>query len=452
MTAGLDVPTLPGLPLLGQLTRLQDPLALFMRAAALGDVSRFNVGRRQIYLLRAPEHVKHVLQDNYRNYTKQTRGYAAMRALLGDGLVTSEGDRWLRQRRIAQPAFHRQRISHFGAVMVRFTEELAARWEPLAKQGAALDISDEMMALTLRIAGQTLLSADVSEDAQQVRRGVSTGILEIAQRVRSPLTLPLYVPSPPNRRLLAARRTLDAVVYRIIHQRRASPGEGGDLLAMLMQARDEETGEGMSDVQLRDEVMTLFLAGHETTANALSWTLYLLSLHPAVAQRLQVELRSALGGRSPTVEDLPKLPYTAQVVSESMRLYPPVWVVMRRCEADDEVAGLRLRKGNFVVVSSYVSHRNPRYFENPEGFDPERFSPARAPLIPRFAYFPFLAGPRICIGNTFAQMEAALVLATLLQRFRLDLVPGHPVVPEPAVTLRPRFGLQMTVHPQRRAE
>jgi len=426
-----------------------DPLGLFIGGAReFGDVVRFRFGPRFAHLVCLPEHVKHVLLDNQKNYTKDTRGFRALRDVLGLGLLTSEGDTWLRNRRIAQPAFHRQRIAELGTVMARAAAETADEWQAHLARGRPFDVATEMMRLTLRIVGETLLSADVSGDADAVSQAVHRVLAETRNRVYRPLSIPLAVPTPGNRRFLDAVRALDAIVYRMIAERRRAGSDArADLLSVLLHARDEQTGEAMTDRQLRDEVMTIFLAGHETTANALTWTWVLLSRHPEAGRRLRAELSQVLGGRTPTAEDTARLPYLTMVLDESMRLYPPAWMIGRCAAADDVIDGYRIPAGTYVFISPYVTHRHPRLWENPEGFDPERFSPERAAAIPRYAYFPFGGGPRQCIGNGFATMEALIVLGTLAQRFRLDLAPGLRVDPEPLITLRPRGPVLMTAHP-----
>jgi cytochrome P450 len=436
---------------LGVLPELRkDPLAFFLRMQREhGDVVRLPVGPRHVHALFHPEAVRRVLQDNARNYTKQTRGFDAVRMLLGQGLLTSEGDFWLRQRRLAQPAFHRQRIAGFARTMAESAAALADAWAAELEAagpggpGPVVDVGHAMVRLTLRIAGLTLFSTDVSAGAAEFGRALGVALAYANARINQPLALPRSVPTPANRRAEKAAAVLDGVVRGIITRRRQEGGPPDDLLALLMEAVDEESGQRMSDTQLRDEVMTLLLAGHETTANGLCWAWVLLSRHPDVRRRLEAELASVLGGRAPSFEDLPRLVYTRQVVDEVLRLYPPAWIFSRSPSADDQAQGFRLEAGAYVLMSPWVTHRHPGLWENPEGFDPERFAPERAAALPRFAYFPFGGGPRQCIGNTFALVEMTLVLAALCQRFRLELVPGVPVEPEPTITLRPRDGLRM---------
>src|SRR5918996_6552631 len=319
--SALEAPLVPGVPVLGHLPALgRDPIEVFQRAAALGhDLVRLPVGAKYIYLVRRPEDVRYILQENRQNFSKQTSGYAALRLFLGNGLVTSEGDFWLRQRRLAQPAFHRQRIAGFADKMVDLTGEMLERWEGAAHRGEALDVASEMMELTLRIVGWTLLSTEVGPDSPAVGRALNELLPQVLRRSLSMVRLPCWVPTPKNRALREARGALDRIVLPMIAERRQRGGDGTDLLGMLMSARDEETGEAMGDGQLRDEVMTIFLAGHETTANALTWTLYLLSRHPDVRRRLEREVAEALGGRAPTAVDLAELGYALAVVQESMR-------------------------------------------------------------------------------------------------------------------------------------
>ncbi|GIV95852.1 MAG: cytochrome P450 [Herpetosiphonaceae bacterium] len=422
----------------------RDILGFFLHAVReYGDIIRYRFMIWPGYFVNHPDYVKHILIDNNRNYNKNTPGFETLRWIVGNGLVTSEGDLWLRQRRLMQPSFHKQRLASFATVMTQAAAETAESWEQIARRGEVLDVDEEMMRLTLKIAGLTLFSMDISGKADTVGQAFTYAnkfVTEYLYR-RIPRNLPL----PRNRKFEEALRTLDQVVSAIIRERRARGEDTGDLLSMLLHARDEDTGEGMDDRQLRDEVMTLLLAGHETTANALTWTWYLLSKHPLVMRRLQSELAEVLGGRLPTVDDLPKLCYTRMVIDEALRLYPPAWMMSRQATEDDEIGGYRIPAKTIVFFSPYVVHRHPSFWENPEGFDPERFTPERSAGRPRFAYLPFGGGPRLCIGNNFALMEAQLILATLAQRYQLELVPGHRVEPEPLITLRPRYGLRMVV-------
>ncbi|UQA60726.1 cytochrome P450 [Polyangium aurulentum] len=442
-----------GLPFLGNLVDVRrDRLGTFLRAAVEhGDVARLEfgvlTGRRIAHLLRHPDHVKHVLVDAPDNFDKQTPGFTRLREVLGEGLLTSEGSFWLRQRRIAQPAFHRQRIASFAGVMVRAGEERVNAWLERARRDEPIDVAEEMMNLALRIVCETLLGVDMV-DTSAVSQAVDVLLADVRNGLGSFFSLPRNVPIERNRIFLEAADMLDRQVQRIIDARRKSGAEASDLLSLLMAARDPETGEGMSDRQLRDEVMTMFLAGHETTANALAWTFWLLSLHPGVRRKLSAELASVLeDGRLPTFEDVARLEVTTRVLQESMRLYPPAWIVARRALRDDVIGGYAIPAGSLVFVSPYVTHRHPAFWENPEGFDPDRFAGGALSRLPRFAYFPFGGGPRQCIGMSFAMVEATLLLATLGRRVHLDLLPGQRVVPEPGVTLRPRGEIRMRIVP-----
>jgi len=389
-----------------------------------------------------PEHIKHVLQDNARNYVKGIV-IAKLKVLIGEGLFTSEGDFWRRQRRLAQPAFHRDLLIGFVTTMTRTTATMLDRWEVRARTATPFDVAADMSALTLGIVGRALFSRVLDGDADEVGQALTAALAIVNERAIRFLPSPLWWPSAANRRLRHSIAVLDRVVYDIVEARRRTDRQDADLLAMLLVARDEETGAGMTDRQLRDEVMTFLLAGHETTAVALTWTWYLLDQNPAVAERLRAEVAAAIGTRTPTVEDLPRLRYVRMVIEEAMRLYPPVWGFMRQAIGPDEVGGFTIPKRSVVTISPYVTHRHPAFWDDPERFDPERFAPERVRSRPRFAYLPFSGGPRLCIGNEFALMEAQLVVAMTLQRYRLRLVPGTRVVPESRLTLRPRDGLPM---------
>src|SRR5476649_1400387 len=442
--------------LMGSLQHVRkDPLRMLMQSfREHGYVVRFTFGPIVAHLVSSPDGAQQVLAENNKNYGKQTRGFKNLRYVLGNGLLTAEGDFWKRQRRIAQPGFHRQKIAGFAQTMVRAAEATAERLE--AKRGQTLDVSAEMSRLTLRIVGETLLGHDPSDAADEVGSAVSY-LLHIANiRTSRVIDLPPIFPTKENRLFRKAIGTLDEVVMRIIHERRreeqALPATGGartraaletrgDLLSMLMEAKDAETGQSMDDQQLRDEAMTIFLAGHETTAMAMTFTMLCLARSPPVLRELREELAQTLNGRSPTLEDLPKLRFNKMVVQEAMRLYPPAWVITRSVNEADQIGGYDIPAGSLVFISPYVTHRHPRYWDDPEGFDPRRFE--REPA--KGAYYPFGAGPRQCIGSAFAMMEAELVLATLAQRVRLELAPGAPVELDPSITLRPKNGLLMTV-------
>jgi cytochrome P450 len=425
----------------------RDPLGFWSSLnRRYGDIVPIRVWPWVSYMIYHPDQIKHVLQDNNHNYVKGIV-IEKIKVLIGEGLFSSEGDFWRRQRRLAQPAFHRQRITGFADTMTACATAMLERWDATARNGAALDVAAEMNRLTLEIAGKTLFSMDLSGEAGAFGRALLDALEYLNHRATSFFPLPVAVPTPRNWRYRGVLRHLDGVVYKIIATRRQTGEDPGDLLSMLLQARDEETGESMTDRQLRDEVMTFLLAGHETTAVTLSWTWYLLDRHPEVDARLRAELRAVLNGRTPTVTDLPALPYTRMVIEETLRLYPPVAGIVRQAVGADRIGPYSIRPGTVVSMSPYVTHRHPAFWDDPERFDPERFRAERAASRPRFAYFPFSGGPRLCIGNEFALMEGQLLLATIAQRYRLRAVPGHAVEPEVRLTLRPRGGLPMTLAP-----
>jgi cytochrome P450 len=424
-----------------------DPLDYLLASfRTFGDVVCTRAVPFRSLFLAHPDHIKHVLQDNARNYVKGIV-IAKLKVLIGEGLFTSEGDFWRRQRRLSQPAFHRDRLAGFATAMTETTAAMLDDWAPRARSGAPFDVAADMSALTLGIVGRALFSRVLDAEADEVGPALMETLAIVNERAIRFLPAPTWWPSRTNRRLRRAIAVLDRVVYDIIEARRRTGEQPRDPLAMLLLARDEETGAGMTDRQLRDEVMTFLLAGHETTAVALTWTWYLLDRNPDVAERLRAEVGAAIGTRTPTLEDLPRLRYVRMVVEEAMRLYPPVWGFMRQALGEDRVGGYRIPKNSVVTISPYVTHRHPAFWDDPERFDPERFRPERGNGRPRFAYLPFSGGPRLCIGNEFALMEAQLVVAMTVQRYRLHLVPGTRVEPESRLTLRPRGGLPMAVRP-----
>ncbi len=448
-SAGATAPGPFGHPLFGSTPALRRaPLWTLMKSwREYGDIVRLRLGGPFIgHLLAHPDAVKVVLQDHQSNYGKVPWYNDKFKSLIGEGLFTSEGSLWLRQRRLAQPAFHRQRLAALGTIMTDTVEELLRRWEPELDSGRPLDVRAEMMRLAMSVVARALLGGDVSREAEAIGHAIDIAIDYTYERMQSYFDLPGRFPLPSTRRFERARAELDGIVYRIIAERRHSSEDRGDLLSMLLAARDEDTGEGMSDTQVHDEVMTIFLAGHETTAVALTWAWYILSRHPHIAERLRAELREVLGGHVPTVQDLPALKYTEMVMQETLRLYPPAWLMTRMPREDDEIGGYRIPARTPVYLCQYITHRHSAFWDNPEGVDPERFSPERSAGRPRWAYFPFGGGPRQCIGSAFALMEAQLALATIAQRCRLDLVPGQRIVLDPKITLRPRYGLLMTLH------
>ncbi len=388
------------------------------------------------------------MQDNHTNYIKGPF-FDPIRAIAGNGLFTADGELWLRQRRLIQPAFHRQRIASFGQVMTDQAERMLARWDAAvtAAPDRPLDVSAAMVRLTMAVVSAAMFGAAVDDAADAISAAIQVGLDDIQYRFDRPFYPPLGWPLPHNRRVQAAIRTLDQTVFQMIERRRSSGEERDDLLGMLMAARDEGASHGMDDRQLRDEVITIFVAGHETTARLLTWVFYLLDQHHDVAARLRAELATVLGGRTPTMADLPNLVYTRQVIDETLRLYPPVWVTNRQALAEDAALGYRIPAGALVSISPYAAHRHPAFWSDPERFDPERFNSEQATGRHRFAYLPFGGGPRQCIGNTFALTEAVLILATVAQRYQLHLPPGARVEVVPQATLQPRGGLPMVVTP-----
>jgi cytochrome P450 len=436
----------PGRLLLGSLLEFRrDPLGFLLKAARdyPGDLVRFRQGPREVYLVKHPDLVKDVLVTRQHEFTK-SRALQWAKLFLGEGLLTSEGEVHTRQRRLAQPAFHRQRIGGYAADMVQRAVETREQW----KSGEVLDVDGEMMRLTLAVVSRSLFGTDVAVSAAEIREDLGT-IISLFPRFSLPLFgLIQKLPLPSNIRFDRAVARLDRIVHGIIAERRAQGGDRGDLLSMLLLAQDEEgDGAGMSDRQLRDEVVTLLLAGHETTSNALTWTWYLLSAHPEVEARWREELRAVLDGRPPAFEDLAALRYTEMVLAESMRLYPPAWGIGRRARRDLELGGFPVGKGSVLALSPYIVHRDERFWPRPLAFDPERFTAEARAARPRFAYFPFGGGARSCIGESFAWMEGVLLLATIGQRWRLSLVPGHVVEPQAMLTLRPRYGMRMLAGP-----
>src|SRR6266480_3013738 len=416
-----------------------NPLEYFTKVAReYGDVAGLRVLNFKTVFINHPSLIEEVLVTNARKYSKG-RVLRANRHVFGEGLLTSEGDFWLWQRRLAQPAFHRARIASYAATMVDYTERMVQGW----RGGEERDAHQEMMRLTLEIVAKTLFDADVERDAQEVGKSLEL-LLEIGANFRRTIFVPHWLPTPTNLRVRREVKQIEKILYRIIAERRASGRDAGDLLSMLLSAQDED-GSRMTDRQLRDEAITLFLAGHETTASTLSWTWWLLAQNPAVEAKLHAELDEVLNGRAPSLDDLSRLPYTGNVITESMRLYPPAWGLARVAIEDHELAGYAVKKGMGVAMAQWVVHRDPRWYDAPEEFRPERWEGDLIKRLSRFAYFPFGGGPRQCIGNAFALMEAALILATIARKFRMRLAANHPVAPLASITLRPRHGVRVTL-------
>jgi cytochrome P450 len=411
-----------------------------------GDVVRFRLPNMPAYLIAHPNDIEYVLVTANRNFKKH-KVWRQLAGVFGNGLLTSEGDFWIRQRRLAQPAFHRNQIANYGKIMVEFTQRMLENWH----DGEIVDVHEEMMTLTMQIVAKTLFNADVSKDAKDVGNAMDIVMHEFQARFGRPFVIPDFIPTPGNLRFRKANQRFNQTVYEIIRARRSSGEDAGDLLSMLLHAQDED-GSRMTDLQLRDEIITLFLAGHETTANALSWTFYVLSNRAEIEAKLIEEIKGTLGERPATISDLEKLKYAEMVILESMRLYPPAYGFGREAINDCEIGGYYVPAGTTIFMSQYVTQRDPRFFENPLEFRPERWENDFAKKIPKYAYFPFSGGPRQCIGNSFAMMEAILLLVTVLQNSHLELVPNHPVEPQATITMRPKYGLKMILHersPQR---
>jgi len=417
----------------------RDPLEYLTRLQReYGDIVMLRAFNYHVYFISDPALIEEVLVNQARKFAKG-RILKANKRLFGNGLLTSEGDFWLRQRRLAQPAFHRGRIASYAETMVNFAERLFAEW----RDGETRDIHAEMMRLTLQIVAKTLFDAQVDRDAQEIGRALEA-IIELNSDFRRLVLTPPWLPTPQNLRAALATRKLDKIIYRIIAQRRASGRDTGDLLSMLLAAQDED-GSRMTDRQLRDEAITIFLAGHETTAIALSWTWWLLAQNPEAEAKLHAELDSTLAGRSPRMDDLPRLPYTEKCITESLRLYPPAWGMPRLAIEDVQLGEYTVPRGCGVSIAQWVVQRDARWFEDPLAFRPERWDADLQKRLPRFAYFPFGGGPRQCIGNSFALMEAQLVLATIAQKFRFRLDPTHRVTPFASITMRPKHGIRATL-------
>lgn len=409
-----------------------------------GHFIRFK-GLLTAYMLTHPHDIERVLQTNQQNYRKG-RIYAEAKSSIGNGLLISEGGFWRRQRRLAQPSFHRQHISGFAKIMTDSTEAMLEQWEKYEQNEQSFDVVSEMKRLTLRIVGLTLFSTELGDGMEVISRSLEIARAHFMRRMWQPVRLPVSIPTRRNRLYLQAIRDAEEIIYRIIAEHRQKPeANPNNLLSMLLRAQDEETGESMSDRQLRDESLTIMTAGHETTAVALSWMWYLLAQHKNVERKLHNELSGVLGGRVPTFEDLPNLKYTLMIIEEALRLYPPVWVVGRMAIADDEISGYQIKAGSEIILSPHITQRHADFWDEPEKFNPERFSPKESAARERFAYFPFGGGARVCIGNNFALTEAQLILATVAQRYRLRLLPDYLVEPEASFTLHPRQGIMMNL-------
>jgi cytochrome P450 len=420
----------------------RDPVRFLMDMASYGDISYVYLNKFNMYLLNEPDLVQDVLVTHAKNFIK-SRGLQFTRPVMGNGLLTSEADFHLRQRRLVQPAFHRQRIAGYAKTMVEYADRMGQHWQP----GDKFNIAAEMMRLTLAIAGKTLFNADVAGEAEEIGLAL-TDAMQMFKRMTSPFEgLLERLPLPGNARFEKGRQRLDETIYRIIAEHRAG-GDNGDLLSMLLAAEDVEGDGGrMTDQQVRDEAMTIFLAGHETTAIALSWTWYLLSQNPSVEKQFHEELKLVLGGRLPAYEDIPDLDYTRMVFSEALRMYPPAYVLGRSPLSDYPVRDYTIPAGSTILLSPYVMQHDPRYYMDPYRFDPLRWKYDEEASRPKYSYFPFGGGPRLCIGEPFAWAEGILVLATLAQRWQPRYIPDHPIGYKPLITLRPKGGITMKLEP-----
>ncbi len=411
-----------------------------------GDLVRLRVmPGLNIFLSTHPDHAEYVLSMNAANYEKPDLFLKPMGLVQGQGLFTSEGEFWQKHRRLMQPAFHQRQLVRLHGVMWKCVESLLREWEE-KPAGEIIDIAAQMKRLTLKIVGLALFSVDISDESNQLSQALRTGVEYVYGRLTAPLSLPVWVPTQPNRQFRQAKATIDSVVLKIIQDRRQAPDQGDDLLSMLMSATDEETGKGMSDFELLNEIITLFNAGHDTTATSLAWTWYLLGLHPEVAENMRSEVDTVLQGGEPTFEKLPKLEYTRRVFDESLRLCPPgMGLAPRAALEDDEIGGYAIPKGSILNIAFYFTLRHPDFWQNPERFDPDRFLPERVTNRPKYAYMPWGAGPHVCIGKSFAVMESVMILSAIAQRFQVSLVSKQPIEIDPRFTLRPKGGVKVTL-------
>ncbi len=447
-TPGRTIPGPRGNLVLGSIRDIQrDNIQTFMDAwREYGDIVHFR-GPLTINLVVHPDYVEHVLRHNYKNYPRPDFVADKLKTIVGDGLVGAEGDQWAGSRKKAQPAFHPQIVESYASAFVETTNELLDSWSVHADRGNSIDVKSEMMHMSLTNLGKTLFKADWSTQVDVVEPIVAGSLSYTNKRLTSPVD-PIRFPLPSTKRFHAGLSVLDKIIYDAINARRAATdADETDLVSILLNVRDEETGKGMTDKEIRDEISGFFVAGHETVSSALTWTWYLLSKHPDVWRRVQAEVAEVLGDRAPTAADAKALQFINRVLLESMRLYPPIFVLMRCATEADQIGGFDVPAGANIVLCPYVTHRHTDFWTNPEAFDPDRFLPERAAGLHRMAFFPFSGGPRKCIGNTFAMLQMPIVVAMVAQRFNLALEPGHEPVPEPAISLRPRDAMPM--YPQR---
>ena len=413
---------------------VRNPLQFFQNIALqYGDIVCYRPAPEPAYLINHPDYIRHILVDNNHNYSKDTYSNRLFSKVIGQGLLTTEGEVWRKQRRLMQPAFHHRRIELLDRMIVEVSESMLDHWQQAYEMDQPVDIAREMAALTLTVTTRSLFGVDLGDEVREVG--------EIVNQAAA------YLEKPSNSRLVQSTQELGAVVDRIIQQRKQDFTDGGDLLSSMLLARDDQSGTGMDDEQLRNQVMTLILAGYETTASALTWTWHLLAQNLWAVDRLRSEMREILGGRPPRYTDLEQLPFTGMVLDESLRLFPPAWVLGRRALGEDVIGGFHIPADAVIAICIYVLHRHPDFWEQPDTFDPERFSVERSQGRNKFAYIPFGAGPRQCIGNNFGLMEAALVMACVLQRFELHSVPNMEISPQALFVLRPNRGVLMSLHP-----
>ncbi len=441
-------PTPKGIPLFGNLLQFRkDPLSFLLKTSSeLGDIIRLKLGPEKLYVISHPDHLKHVFLDNYKNYEKKSRMWTKLMPLFGLSLVTTDGDTWKRRRRLAQPSFHHERIAAFAKQMSEATQDLIKRWQNNSSENT--DISSGMMQLTLQILGRTLLNTELTEETQTIQESIHIILAHANKQGRQLLSIPYSIPTPANRRFLKAVQALDELVYGVIKSRRANHKTSFDLLSMLMDSKDEETKQGLNDRELRDELVTFIFAGHETSANALTWTFYLLAKHPEIQKRLHAETVQVLQGKAPQFETLRQLSYVERAIKEAMRLYPPVWFTGRTLVKDDQIGPYHIPAASVVMPAFYVTHHRPDIWKDPESFDPDRFLPERIEKMHHQAYLPFGAGPRQCIGNMFAMMEMQIIVILLCQHYQFELIPDFKVELEPSITLRPKYGMKLRLIPR----
>lgn len=428
----------------------QQTLSFLRNNRQFGDVTKFMFGPFPAYIVNGAEQTHQVLLDSTTSYAKSELTTRLLAPVLGNGLFTSEGDFWKRQRKLMQPAFHAKRIGAYADTMAQYADDMAQRWSARPDQVSPVMVDKDMQALTMRIISKTLFDADVDKEAQEVGEAVTEALAVVEQNFRGLIKLPDWVPTPSNRRMQTVVKRLDALIQGFIDARRKSTTDNGDFLTLLLSAQDEDQTH-MTDKQVRDEAMTLFGAGHETTAATMTWAFYMLSQNPDVKAKLIEEVDRVLGSRLPTLADLRDLPYTEQIIKETMRMYPVAYLISRQSAQAVELDGFALPKGSIILVNVLGMHYDPRYFPDPDVFNPDRFSAENEKSIPRYAYIPFGGGPRVCIGNAFAMMEMQIMLAVLAQRFDLQLTPGFAVEPDRQFTLKPKHGLSMIIQPRNRA-